>query len=184
MSAIRTSGTTRPHAEYIPPIAHLIGFVVGRDTVEMLWSRFGHGVRFIGGHPNGSTAWYVPNEHLYVYSDGFDYNAHGRVIDSLEISLDNGPEQRRMYAVRAPRSVIFANKVRIGMTRSEVLRQLKSKLGPPQIHKNELKWEMPGNTVIRPPNPTEFFEGEQYTNWTATLTFEKNVLTDILVECG
>jgi hypothetical protein len=166
----------------VPPIARLAGVTVGVTTIERLESRFGPGLAYTGGHPQGAREWRIKRTHNYVDADGFDYHDDGgRVVDSMSISMSNGtvdvvsnkiPVTRVTLSRPALAGVIF-----LGMTEDEILRAIRGKLPAPAGRKTDTwKWEMKGRAYVNTVNH------ETFTDWTAEVHFDHHHVDWIRVE--
>jgi hypothetical protein len=179
-------GGVSPPRDAVPAIARIAGAWVGRDTVERLEHRLGPGLHYTGQHPHGGRSWVSPSTHLWIDADGFDYNDRGRILNTIDLSLDDGqsadPHVPRIPARVRSRSLAFMGMVLPGMSRAQVLRLLRNRLPPPKAEASALTWEMRGWATIHPPRPD--MRGTEYRVWDAQLRFRKDTLTDICVSCG
>lgn len=171
------------HNQNRPPlIAHIAGITVGEDSEEMLARRFGNGNRWTGEHPNGAQSWNFKHFKLYLGVDGFEYNNRGQIIDSVDLSSDDQPTNPGKSTHLRRANLLFAGKVAIGMSKSQVLRLLKNDLPAPTKQANKLRWEMKGLSIVH--TPSNLSSGFEYTDWTAELTFNHNKLVEVNIECN
>jgi len=162
----------------IPPIARVMQVQVGKDHIATLERLLGPGLPCMGGHPNGGRAWFIKSLKLYIYADGFDYDAQGRIIDTIGLDFGAEPPSPKIPQVNLKLKAIgWLGTILPGMSKEAVLRLTKG-LPKPKREGNSLRWAMSGTYVF-------FGSGRQMVEscrrWTAKLTFEKNRLTAVMV---
>jgi hypothetical protein len=165
----------------VPATGHIGTIQVGVTTMEQLERWFGKGRAFTGGHPHGAREWVLQKAGWYIYADGFDYSRAGRVLDRFEISTtrmevgafdDTLPKISRASLARA--KLAFVAGVAPGMARSQVLALLNQAGIKPTAKGNVVSWEEKGHA----PNLSGSFS-----TWTAKLTFRRDKLEEIVVDC-
>ena len=184
--AIQSSSPT-----LIPATARVGKVQVGVTTMEELERLFGKGREFTGGHPRGGREWRSEPTGWYIYADGFEYkeaNAKERMVESFEISVhrqevgvsDDDDLKIHRTSVKKGQLTILGG-ITPGMDRATVIALL-AKSGVQTTQTNNLiTWKETGHARVRGATPNY---GElTYTTWKGTLTFRRNHLEDIYIEC-
>jgi len=187
--AIAPSSVAQPPAEApaIPALASFIGMRIGYSTVEDFERRLGPGLPVTGGHPQGARVWYIRNAHAQLWLDGFDYSERGRVVDQIVLSRDAFPSRpsgvpkievsHRMLGLR--------DRVYLGMTEAQVLRQAKGLLPPlRQVQKGCCSaWTGPAFACVAHGDVRlGSYHDELYDTWTTRLDFDHGRLAAIEID--
>jgi hypothetical protein len=167
---------------YVPQIAEIGGIRVGVNGRERLERIMGAGVYSISGHSNGRESWYVRHPASVISTDGFEHNREGEVVTSFEWTLDSSsPKNRNSGALPVARRLHskpgWLGVILPGMERKQVLALLPRILLP--VKSNAMKWEYNHAGFVRP----SALNYDVYTQWSATLTFTRDTLTEISVSC-
>ena len=176
----------------IPATARVGNVQVGVTTMEELERRFGKGRAFTGGHPRGGREWRSEPTGWYIYADGFEYKdgnmAKGRMVESFEISAHRqevgGPDDDDFKIHRTSvkkRELKILGGITPGMVRATVIALLVES-GVQTTETNDvITWKEKGHAHIY--DATQRHGELTYTTWNGTLTFRRNRLEDIYIEC-
>ena len=170
-----------------PPIAHICGVTVGRNTMASLACRFGRGEPSIGGHAVGALSWDLKELGLDIYADGWNcgnYGAGGLIIDHFSLSIDDNVKNPRIGAGEV-RQLGLLGLILPGMTQTEVLRQLRDSLPKPKVVQDHF-WTGPGRVALGWRMVGRAVQDDQgkimCSEWNAELDFERGVLVEIDVQ--
>ncbi len=173
-----TAKNARPNRPrlVVPPIARIGGAVVGVTTMEKLEKRFGKGRMLVGGHAHGARAWRDEKNGWCLFADGFYYEPGGRVLDQLVLSSSvDFKEPSKVSVVHLDREALaFMGYILLGMSREGVCKALNGRV---HVRGNDVVLTARGYAPLGRKH-------EPYTTWTATLSFQKDRLTEIAVGCG
>lgn len=169
-----------PPKTVIPKIAQMLGVRVGFNGQKALERVLGKGERWVGGHPNGQEGWKTKTPKGWIRCDGFSFCKEGEVIEDLEWSASaRDPEASELpFARRLPKNSGWMGVVDLRMTESQVLKAIGKKLPPPRKNKDGDVWTWTAKGYHVPSVPQLI---DAYTEWTATLTFDKGRLTSIRI---
>lgn len=148
-----------PQEFAIPSVARIAGIRVGIDTISDLEDRLGPGAILTGGHPQGARLWKVRNGQCCLYADGFELrerSSDSYVIDRIRITRkhpDCRPSRLHVCAI-PPHGLTILGRVRLGMTRAEVLSALRS-YHPLLLAKPD-RVRLTGFGHVRPNESTEY----------------------------
>jgi hypothetical protein len=165
-----------PHVS-IPAIARLLGVRVGYNGQEALERQFGSGLAVTGGHPGGRKLWKTHHPSGSVETDGFSYNHEGLVLETLSWTLGTIGDPKIPSVRRLPRHAGWLGMVYPGMTQAQVSELTAHRLPAPRKAGNVWTWKATG--FVRPNRNNE----DVYTTWTAKLTFGRQHLISIDLEC-
>ncbi len=161
----------------VPAIARILGVRVGYNGQDALQHQFGKGLATLGGHPDGRKTWLTRKPLGYITTDGFNHNPEGLALESLSWGLDPPMDKKIPYVRALPRGAGWLGSIVPGMSRQQVAALTSRMPTKPILKPGRWIWREKG--FVRPAS-TEYVV---YTNWTAQLTFDKDVLTTIDVEC-
>lgn len=174
----RGHASPREAAE-LPNFARIGPIRVGVDRVADAETRLGKGLVVTGGHPFGMRVWRDRATGWYFGVDGFDYPgdlpSNSVVIDTAWVSLDAD------WCRRAPAAGVHFFQLDVwrglalNMTRREVLRVLRSRA--------RLSANKAGALVLTASGRSRVSAGTIYTRWRAELTFRKDRLSGLTIEC-
>lgn len=148
----------KPHRKHAAgDLSQILSIQVGQDTIEELEKRLGPGAPCMGGHPHGGRAWFLRDQKIWVYADGFEYHAKGgRIIDQvvlgsvkqdLPYDFDFESPKQSVPEVRTPRRPVgWMGRIVPGMSRARVL-ELTAHLPRPQVDGDTLVWSQPASSV-------------------------------------
>jgi len=155
--------------------------------MDALEHEIGHGLPEMGGHPHSGREWLFHRGDCDISADAFYYydehgHADGAVLDFVSITpLSHDPVVRESTgenalpgARLALEQVRFMGVVSLGMTKTEVLHALGSRLPPPDVQQSDLVWTAPGSVRVR--------SNILMTSWRAQLKFEQDKLHEIRIE--
>jgi len=175
----------------IPATARIGNVQVGVTTMEELERLFGKGREFTGGHPRGGREWRSKQTGWYIYADGFEYKdteAKERMVESFEISVhrqevgvsDDDDVKIHRTSVKK-RELTILGGITPRMERAAVIALLAESGVQTTETNNVITWKEKGHAHLHDATQNQ---GElAYTTWNGTLTFRKNHLEDIYIEC-
>jgi len=179
-----------PSQGTVPASARIGRIEVGVTTMDQLESWFGKGREFTGMHPHGGREWYSKPTGWYLSADGFNYkDGHGRqrMVERFAISTRRSDgafddADTKTPGVSVGRSELgTTSAISLGMERSKVLILLKHMGIKPAVTNNVISWNEAGYHHVCDAAPNH--DQLDYTNWEGQLTFHRDQLQEIYVEC-
>jgi hypothetical protein len=182
----------------IPEISRLAGIQLGYSTQEDVDARWGEGKVVLGGHPNSGRLWRVKGTPWLIYTDAFEYSERGLVVHSLQL--------KDIDTISVPDPLPPGDGVKV--TKTDVWADVEHPGDPPYAKLSSKEFAWLGGLAVGMSRtkakeflnqyPQTFKETDdgfsfeangshqlvtaKFTTWTASLTFSKDVLSQLDID--